>query len=525
MCVVCVFCFLYLKSSWLEMNGTLSRSDKINKIMSIQRSRSNDFSSDSDSDQDDLYRYTEKLHRERRGSRQSEESTSPETSPETTPNDDIPLLTQNKSRHETSTTSTIRSLDLAITTAINKRIKPKSLNNNDNNNNNHNIAEPTFNTLDLSETIINDVYDSLCSWDETEIDIKDRFKMNVNQFKEFFDKYIYSTVCLVDDDEVETLDKNKTIIAEAIFYFLPRSNMEEIGFKQFVTQISKLQKHEFVKALNVYDTRNKKQESLSSLSINTDTTTNNNNLLQSPLESIYEHSPLIVEHKSYDELNGDFSNKIELIENIRNQFLNNNGINNIQITKTYIYDLWRWIHENGIPAIKQNNIYQQQILKLNNNDNIDKINELKQMINNLQIENKKWRDIINKRYEKHQKDIESLNNKDNKINKLNLEIQKYKQNETILKYIKNNMIHKKNQNDKDYDNLFVLCLISMIFGYLIGNQIKRKYIKLISLTNGGIVIISFLAYKNFVKYYYWKKIFSLSIGCLIGFSVAFKSKK
>lgn len=427
-----------------------------------------------DTESSDDGNFYKKLNEERRKSRQSQESDS-SSSPE-----DIPLLTQNKSRNECS--SYLSSLDLAKPNNSLRFKKQKKINS---------CLEPSFNSLSLSNEIMDDLYESITSLDETEIEYKDRHKMNIDQFILFFDKYIYSTMCIIDDD---LSIKNKEIIVRAIFEYICYSNCDQIQFKRFLNAIENLEKHQMINAINVYHARNNS---------NNDNNDNNeyneyngnNDESHIELQSIYEHSPLLItnnndeqklQYQSYEELNNLTENKIKLIKNIRNQFMNNYKNNDEEIRKTYIEYLWRWIEENGIPAI---------ITSQNNNK------EIKDMINNLDLENKKWRDIENKRYQKYESEIKSLN-----------EIQRIKENifdkekNKIIKYI------------DDQINLFILFLI----GFIIGYKIKRRYAKLLSFSSIGIVTISYFAQKTLSDHYYWKKISVILFGLLIGFILALK---
>lgn len=227
-----------------------------------------------------------------RASRQSEESIS---SPSSSPS--LPIFSQNKSRGETRSRHHIPALDLAGTSGHHEHQRHSNVSS----------TASNFNTLSLSDEIINDVFESITAWDEDEVDAVDKHTMDRDQCIAFFEKYIYSTLCLVDEEDVSTLESHKRIIAEAIFEHSCFTNSDEVSFAQFVDAVGKLRKPQFVKALNVYDarsrsrTRSQVNTSLSShrISLPHETPAHSTGVvpgpsaaLPSPLVSIYENTPL-----------------------------------------------------------------------------------------------------------------------------------------------------------------------------------------------------------------------------------------
>eukprot|EP01084_Bolivina_argentea_P286506 491494_1 len=55
------------------------------------------------------------------------------------------------------------------------------------------------------------------SWDETEMGSKHKHGINIGQFIQFYDTYIYSTLCIDDENDLKTLENHKEIITQAIF--------------------------------------------------------------------------------------------------------------------------------------------------------------------------------------------------------------------------------------------------------------------------------------------------------------------
>merc|ERR1719295_728735 len=119
--------------------------------------------------------------------------------------------------------------------------------------------------------------------------------MDRDRCVEFFEKYIYSTLCL-DEDDVSTLEAHKRIIAEAIFEHSCFTNSDEVSFAQFVNAVGELGKAQFVKALNVYDARSRSR-SRTTLRVPLPHEPAGGpggpgGPSPSPLVSIYEHTPL-----------------------------------------------------------------------------------------------------------------------------------------------------------------------------------------------------------------------------------------
>ena len=67
------------------------------------------------------------------------------------------------------------------------------------------------------------------------------------------------------------------------------------------------------------------------------------------------YAAILSECKSYDELNRDIDDKVELVQHIRNEYMKNikrSGHHQVEIAKTCVEDLWRWIEERGITAVR-----------------------------------------------------------------------------------------------------------------------------------------------------------------------------
>lgn len=69
------------------------------------------------------------------------------------------------------------------------------------------------------------------------------------------------------------------------------------------------------------------------------------------------YAAILSETKTYDELNRESESKVILVQNIKEQFLQNVQRRGrcMAFVTVYIDDLWRWIEENGIPALHQLN--------------------------------------------------------------------------------------------------------------------------------------------------------------------------
>ena len=69
------------------------------------------------------------------------------------------------------------------------------------------------------------------------------------------------------------------------------------------------------------------------------------------------YAALLSDSKTYDELNRESDSKVGLVMELKDQFLQNVKRRGRQMAfiTVYIDDLWRWIEENGIPALHQLN--------------------------------------------------------------------------------------------------------------------------------------------------------------------------
>ncbi len=63
--------------------------------------------------------------------------------------------------------------------------------------------------------------------------------MNINKFIQFCNKYIYSALCIDDEN-------HKQIITKAIFENICLQNSDEIQFQQLLNAINKLKKKQFI---------------------------------------------------------------------------------------------------------------------------------------------------------------------------------------------------------------------------------------------------------------------------------------